>query len=349
MNNRQSNIPPAASAGHIYVNGYGFVDVDPRLQQERAIRKNAAVTGLSLVGILAFSTVCPYVTTLLIKSVLAVLPLSGDYGSALALTQLRDLLSYVLAMGIPLLLAVAILRPQRGSIALRRFPSDGRLLSDSMIIALAVTVLLEILSNCVDGVFAYFRILELRPYDLHPGTPGALGLYLLRVTVLPALLEELLFRGVLLRSLRQFGDAFALVASSAAFGLIHYSLTKDLSGFVLGLVLGYFVIRTRSVFTAVFSRFLTLLLPVVLRLLQHIAPTTVYHIAAYGVKALILAAAIGVFILICRREGNAFVLSGSHTEIPISRKLRAYFWNVPMMLASLLWLSQIVLHIHFIG
>ncbi len=349
MNNRPTNTPPAASTGHIYVNGYGFVDMDPRLQQERAIRKNAAVTGLSLVGILVLSTVCPYVTSLLIKSVLTMLPLSGTYGSAMALTELRNLLSYTLSMGIPLLLAAAILRPQRGSIALRHFPSDGRLLSDSMIAALSVTVLLEILSACVDGVFAYFHILELTPYDLLPGTPAALVLYLLRVTVMPAILEELLFRGVLLRSLRQFGDAFALVASSAAFGLIHYSLTKDLSGFVFGLVLGYYVIRTRSVFTAVFSRFLTLLLPVVLRILQHIAPTAVYRITSYSVKALILAIAIGAFILVCRREGNAFVLSSNHTEIPISRKLRTYFWNAPMVAASLLWLAQIVLHIHFIG
>ena len=48
MNNRSSDFQNTPSAGHIYVNGYGFVNVDPRFQQERSIRKNAAVTGLAL-------------------------------------------------------------------------------------------------------------------------------------------------------------------------------------------------------------------------------------------------------------------------------------------------------------
>lgn len=349
MNNRQPDFQNISPIGHIYVNGYGFVNTDPRLQEERGIRRNAAVTGLALVEIFVLSALCPYAATIFINGLWALMPLASGYGASLALVELREMLSYLFSMGIPLLLTFVLLRPRRGSISLRRFPTDGTLLSYSMIASLAVMVLMSIVTGCIERIFAYFHILELTPDYLLPSTPVALVLYIIRLSLLPALLEELLFRGVLLRSLRQYGDAFALVASSAAFGFIHYSITKDLSGFVMGLILGYFVIRTGSVFTAVFSRFLTLLVPLVLRLIQHIAPYSIYRITEYTLYCLILAVAIGVFILICRREGNAFILSSGNTETCISRKLRAYFLNLPMFFAIVLWIVQIFRHIHFIG
>lgn len=349
MNNRSSDFQNTPSAGHIYVNGYGFVNVDPRFQQERSIRKNAAVTGLALTEILVLSLVCPYLGALFLRGLLSVFNPSGNYAAVQALTEVREIISYLLSMGIPLVTATSILRPQRGSISLRRAPANGRMLSYSILAALAVSTLMGLVSSFTERIFANFHILELTPDYLLPSTSLALLLYLIRLSVLPALIEEFLFRGVLLRSLRQFGDAFALITSSVAFGLIHYSITKDMSGFVLGLILGYYVIRTGSVYTAVISRFLSLLVPLCLRLLQHIAPHAVYQVAEYSVYALILAVAIGVFILICRKEGNAFILSSSHTEVRISRKLRVYFLSAPMVLAAVLWIGQILRHIHFIG
>ena len=275
MNNRSSDFQNTPSAGHIYVNGYGFVNVDPRFQQERSIRKNAAVTGLALTEILVLSLVCPYLGALFLRGILSVFNLSGTYAAVQALTEVREIISYLLSMGIPLVTATAILRPQRGSISLRRAPANGRMLSYSILAALAVSTLMGLVSSFTERIFANFHILELTPDYLLPSTSLALLLYLIRLSVLPALFEEFLFRGVLLRSLWQFGDAFALITSSVAFGLIHYSITKDMSGFVLGLILGYYVIRTGSVYTAVISRFLSLLVPLCLRLLQHIAPHAV--------------------------------------------------------------------------
>ena len=349
MNDRQSDFHQQTPIGHIYVNGYGFVNTDPRIQEERGIRKNAAATGLALVEIFLLSAFCPYAVTLFLNGLLAIVPLNGSYELTFLLVELRETLSYLLSLGIPLVITYLLLKPGRGSISLRKLPADYSLFSISIISSLAVMVLMNIMTSCIERIFAGFHILELTPDYLLPSTPMALLLYTIRLALLPAILEEFLFRGVLLRSLRQYGDAFALMASSIAFGLIHYSLTRDLSGFVMGLVLGYFVIRTGSVFTAVCSRFLTLLVPLIMRFLQHIAPYPLYRFTEYALYCLILAAAIGVFILICRREGNAFILSSGNTQTRISRKLRIYLLSFPMVIAGVLWLAQIFRHVHFIG
>lgn len=52
-------------------------------------------------------------------------------------------------------------------------------------------------------------------------------------------IEEVLFRGAVMRSLQNFGRRFAVVASALIFGLIHGNLVQTPFAFITGLVLGY--------------------------------------------------------------------------------------------------------------
>ena len=51
--------------------------------------------------------------------------------------------------------------------------------------------------------------------------------------------EEILFRGLVLRSLQPYGKKFAIVISSLLFGLFHGNLMQAPFAFVVGLVMGY--------------------------------------------------------------------------------------------------------------
>ncbi|KJY54002.1 putative CAAX amino terminal protease family [Bifidobacterium coryneforme] len=51
--------------------------------------------------------------------------------------------------------------------------------------------------------------------------------------------EEILFRGAILNSLKPYGKVFAIVTTSAMFGFFHGDLAQGLFAFVVGLVLGY--------------------------------------------------------------------------------------------------------------
>lgn len=74
--------------------------------------------------------------------------------------------------------------------------------------------------------------------------------------VVPAFTEEFVFRGVILSNLRKYGDAFAVLASSLLFGLMHGNFVQIPFAFVIGLVLGFATVYTNSIFPAMAIHFL---------------------------------------------------------------------------------------------
>ena len=74
--------------------------------------------------------------------------------------------------------------------------------------------------------------------------------------ILPALIEEFALRGVVLGSLRHYGDNFAIIVSAALFGIMHGNLEQIPFAFVLGLYFGFITIKTGTVWSAVLLHFI---------------------------------------------------------------------------------------------
>jgi uncharacterized protein len=75
---------------------------------------------------------------------------------------------------------------------------------------------------------------------------GGLGVTVLTCLIAP-MVEEMLFRGIILRSfLRQYPSGTAIVHSAAVFGLAHLNAYQFVVAFVIGLILGKLYERTRS-------------------------------------------------------------------------------------------------------
>ncbi len=105
------------------------------------------------------------------------------------------------------------------------------------------------------GIFAVIVELIGGPSDVPEFTPvdglgGAIVMTTV-VTIMTGLIEEFAFRGILLTSLRKYGDTFAVIVSSALFGLLHRNPVSVFSAFLLGMVMGYAVIISKSMWTAV--------------------------------------------------------------------------------------------------
>ncbi len=90
--------------------------------------------------------------------------------------------------------------------------------------------------------------------------PARIAWLLLVVAVTPAICEEVLFRGVLLRGLlRRYSDPFAIFVSSAIFGVFHLSFETVIRLFpamFLGALVGLVAIRTRSILPSMMMHFL---------------------------------------------------------------------------------------------
>ena len=79
---------------------------------------------------------------------------------------------------------------------------------------------------------------------------GSLGTYIvlvITVSVIAPICEELIYRKLLLRPLRRFGDGFAIVATSLIFGFTHGNFDQLPYAFTVGLLLGLLAVNSNSV------------------------------------------------------------------------------------------------------
>ena len=71
-------------------------------------------------------------------------------------------------------------------------------------------------------------------------------IYFAETAVLPAIIEEMAFRGVIMRGLEQFGGLFAVITSSAMFSLMHGNFAQLILQFIGGFAIGGVVYVTRN-------------------------------------------------------------------------------------------------------
>lgn len=75
---------------------------------------------------------------------------------------------------------------------------------------------------------------------------AGLIIYCLYFCIIAPVTEELLFRGVLLKTLSKYNIVFAALVSSLFFGLVHGNLNQTPGAFLAGLALAYVAIRSGS-------------------------------------------------------------------------------------------------------
>ena len=93
------------------------------------------------------------------------------------------------------------------------------------------------------------------PESPYENTIPYIAVSVLTTALLPALLEEFAFRGVILGSLRRFGDGFAVIISALLFGATHFYITQIPMAFILGLVMGFIVVKTNSLLPGILIHF----------------------------------------------------------------------------------------------
>ena len=136
------------------------------------------------------------------------------------------------------------------------------------------------------------------------GEPSIQALYVISLAVIPALVEELVFRGAVLHGLRRFGDGFAIVGSGFLFGMFHGNLVQLPFAFFCGLALAFVVVKTGNLWVSVAIHFLNNGLSAAITLLQwyqgDVLANAVYLIAF---SAWVLLGIASVVFLALRRKG----------------------------------------------
>ena len=184
-----------------------------------------------------------------------------SYGPAASI--LYEIVLYLVLVGVPLAIGLCF----------RRRAGVTPIVNQKIPATHAVALLSMGLGACVFANFATSLIAEwASSFGLEPtsvpstqnGTLPVLLLSLLSMAVLPAILEEWLFRGVILQLLRPAGDLTALLLSSVLFGVTHGTIEQIPFATVVGLACGYFVLKTGNLYLAMALHFLNNAMSVVL-------------------------------------------------------------------------------------
>ena len=170
-------------------------------------------------------------------------------------------------------------------------------------------------------------------------------LMLFTTAVVPAFVEEFLFRGLILSNLLPYGRTTAIFASALLFGVMHQNVEQLLYATVAGLVLGYLYVKTRSIWVCVLlhfvNNFYSVLQTVLLQRLSEMAASAVLGAVQGTIFAVGLLSAI--LLLLRQPDRRAELLkTGAFElelpadpeyvaeEIPLKRHVRLFF-SIPMI------------------
>lgn len=83
-------------------------------------------------------------------------------------------------------------------------------------------------------------------------TDGNIFALVFSLAILTPIVEELLFRGIILSAFKAyFGEKAAIVLSALVFGIMHWNPIQSTYAFLLGLVLAYIYLKTQSIYSAI--------------------------------------------------------------------------------------------------
>ncbi len=158
----------------------------------------------------------------------------------------------------------------------------------------------------------------------------------LYVGIIGPIVEELVFRGFIMRALEKHGKMLAIVVSSLFFGLMHANIPQSIFAVFSGLILGYVAMRYSIVWSIALHILNNLVFGDLLTWAISGLSETLQIIVCYAVMGIFFV--IGLIVLIVRRKDIRSFVSDNKTEKP---KLRWILTSVGTVLfaAANLWLA----------
>ena len=214
---------------------------DPRFEAPRAERFPTWGDMLAVVGIYLLATVATSVVMAIVAAV------SGGAESLAERMSSGPMsaLSYALSMALTIVGVLIYRKLRRGKGKMFRLSMRGfnpMLILWGFVLVLITGIVIEPVLNLFPESF-----LELLN---NMGANG--GWSVLMLAILAPVLEEVLFRGILLEAVREkYSSGRAIVVSALMFGVIHIIPQQVVNAFVIGLILGFIYVRTNSLWPVI--------------------------------------------------------------------------------------------------
>lgn len=212
-------------------------------------------------------------------------------------------------------------------------------------VGIAIITAAAYVNSFIVNIFDYSAFSEEMLWSKDVSANYQVVLMLFTTAVVPAFVEEFLFRGLVLSNLLPYGRTTAIFASALLFGVMHQNVEQLLYATVAGLVLGYLYVKTRSIWVCVLlhfvNNFTSVLQTVLAERLSELTANTVIGVMQGVIFAVGLLSAI---LLLLRQtdQRKEMLKTGVFEldlpadpeyvaeEIPLKRRVRLFF-SIPMI------------------
>lgn len=225
--------------------------------------------------------------------------------------------------------------------------------------ALAAVGVAAYLNTAIVNLFEQISVFENKAAEPVASAPRAgyqLVLAFITTAIVPAFVEEALFRGVVLKNLLPYGRTTAVFVSALLFGIMHQNAAQFFYATVAGLVIGYIFVHVRSIWVCVLIHFCNNAFSVLIGILHErmsLEQAVLAETIAYF--ALILLGTVAAFFLLrLQRDREADLLQNGCFErdvapdaeyaaipLPMARRVRLLF-TPPMVIFFALCAVQIL-------
>lgn len=338
-NNQPNGYPP------VYGGGFGFDPNQPeKIKQKKDISRISIAVGCAVIGF----TVLSFVFALILRYI----PwFTSNYSKNDVFTVCFDAIYSIVIIGIPFLCAFLFLR-KKGSI--KDLPlgtvHNGNvfvlLIFAGLMACLAGSYITSFFANMIEGLFG---ITFTAPDDgIKLTSPLIILVYIFRTAVIPAFIEEFSVRGVVMQSLRKYGDWFAIIMSAMVFALMHGNMVQIPFAFIAGIAIGYAVIVTGSMWTGVIIHFLNNFISIMMQVAFDNLPEVTANVITLAISGGAIIIGIICAVIYKVKYSHGFKMKNQKSPL-LSRgeKNTAFIVTVPMIIAIISLLFETAQYIEF--
>ena len=265
-------------------------------ENERSFRRVMNKIGIAMLLFLAIINVSSTVHVLF-SSVLGMI---FEEETAYVITELGYCVMYLSSFIAPGLILMAMLGKDRTPLMFdKKVPRDA---APYILATITVAYAFAYLNSYLVSIFDYSAFSSEYLWGGEPMTNTGVVLSFIGTAMVPAFCEEFLFRGAILSALKPYGKAPAVIISAVLFGLMHQNAEQLLYTTVAGLMMGYVVYETGSVWCSVlihfFNNFISVLESV---LIERVEMSCVNYVVSIFEGVLFLLGIVSIVYLIVKK------------------------------------------------
>ena len=325
---------------HTYTEGFGFEPHPPHVIERKLISRYSSALVLALVG---YMFMLSFLQNFFNSAIYSLLPYEFYPSLSDIAAQVADILCYMMSLTVPFFIyALSIRIPVSAYLPLKRV--SPKLVVGAVLASLAVAAVANYSADAAYMVFSNIGLPFYEPSQVVPSGVAALVLYVINISVVAAIFEEIAFRGVIMQSLRRFGDGFALICSSILFAMVHISPVSIPHAFIMGLIIGYFTLFTGSIHVGMIIHFVYNLFTFIVSQFTTI-DYRIGYLLYFASRTVLTLLGIAAIVWLVKNYQNMFSLKNSDTINPWGEKMRCFFGTVPFLLFTITIVVQAVTYL----